>query len=137
MDSSERQARGAKGDPSQFPLLCYAIRQDQLLPSGLARGRSCACCPRQQASVVRPDLPPARDPDRDRAGGLGSAAAESADAPQHLRGRTWSRTTPLGRRSGIPVTAVPAPRGGAMSSTPTSSPAPAAPQRLSRAVATN
>ena len=117
-------------------LLCYAIRQDQLVPSGLARGRSCACCRRQQCSVVRPDLPPARDPDRDRAGVLGSAAAESADAPQHLRGRTWSRTTPLGRRSGIPVTAVPTPRGGAMSSTPTSSPAPAPPQ-LSRAVATN
>src|SRR5450759_2312676 len=33
--------------------------------------------------------------------------------------------------------AVPTPRGGAMSSTPTSSPAPAPPQRLSRAVATN
>jgi len=57
---------------------------------------------------VRSDLPPARDPDR--AGVLGSAAAESANAPLHLRGRTWSRTTPLGRRSGIPVTAVPTPR---------------------------
>ena len=57
---------------------------------------------------MRSDLPPARDPDR--AGVLGSAAAESANAPLHLRGRTWSRTTPLGRRSGIPVTAVPTPR---------------------------
>ena len=65
----------------------------------------------------------------------------SADAPQHLRGRTKrslrSRTTPLGRRSGIPMTGVPTPRGGAMSSTPTSSPTRAAPQRLSRAVATD
>jgi len=44
-----------------------------------------------------------------------------------------SRVTPLVGRSGIPVTAVPVPRGGAMSSTAMSSPALTRPQRLSRA----
>ena len=83
-------------------------------------GSGCGCCRDRHCSdlgIAASSPRPWRSP--------------SADAPQHLRGRTWSRTTPLGRRSGIPVTAVPTLRGGAMSSTPTSSPAPTPPQRLS------
>ena len=60
-----------------------------------------------------------------------SVGRRSAASPWPYQATPGSKVTPLVGRSGIPVTAVPAPRGGAMSSTPTSSPAPAPPDLTS------